>query len=83
MVRAFGLYCSGIRFQSLSSHYCWVLSKFFIPSIVLWSVTKNNAIGGEKESSDDQSDRDDLDQVSVKPQPPIHHYLTNWLQIGP
>ena len=50
VVRAFGLYWGGIRFESLSTHHCWSLSKSFIPSLVVWSMTKNNAFGGEKQN---------------------------------
>ena len=38
VVRALGLYWSGIRFESLSSHHCWTLSKSFITSLVVWSM---------------------------------------------
>ena len=82
MVRAFGLY-----FESLSTHHCWSLSKSFIPSLVVWSMTKNNAFGGEKQkqkeqrSNGEQSDVCDLEQVTLKPQLQVHHYLTTWLQI--
>ena len=66
VVRAFGLYWGGIRFESLSTHHCWSLSKSFIPSLVVWSMTKNNAFGGEKQnkkSNGEQSDLCDLEQV--------------------
>ena len=84
MVRAFGLYWGDIRFESLSTHHCWSLSKFFIPSLVVWSITKNNAVGGEKQnkkSNGEQSDLCDLEQVTLKPQLQVHHCLTIWLQI--
>ena len=84
MVRAFGLYWGGIRFESLSTHHCWSLSKSFIPSLVVWSMTKNNAFGGEKQNkkrNGEQSDLCDLEQVTLKPQLQVHHYLTTWLQI--
>ena len=84
VVRAFGLYWGGIRFESLSTHHCWSLSKSFIPSLVVWSMTKNNAFGGEKQnkkSNGEQSDLCDLEQVTLKPQLQVHHYLTTWLQI--
>ena len=84
MVRAFGLYWGGIRFESLSTHHCWSLSKSFIPSLVVWSMTKNNAFGGEKQnkkSNGEQSDLCDLEQVTLKPQLQVHHYLNTWLQI--
>ena len=84
VVRAFGLYWGGIRFESLSTHQCWSLSKSFIPSLVVWSMTKNNAFGGEKQnkkSNGEQSDLCDLEQVTLKPQLQVHHYLTTWLQI--
>ena len=80
VVRAFGLYWGGIRFESLSTHHCWS----FIPSLVVWSMTKNNAFGGEKQnkkSNGEQSDLCDLEQVTLKPQLQVHHYLTTWLQI--
>ena len=84
VVGAFGLYWGGIRFESLSTHQCWSLSKSFIPSLVVWSMTKNNTFGGEKqnkESNGKQSDLCDLEQVTLKPQLQVHHYLTTWLQI--
>ena len=84
MVRAFGLYWGGIRFESLSTHHCWSLSKSFIPSLMVWSRTKNNAFGGTKQnkkSNSEQSDLCDLEQVTLKPQLQVHHYLTTWLQI--
>ena len=40
VVRAFVRYCGGIRFESLSTHHCWALSKSFISSLVVWSVKK-------------------------------------------
>ena len=83
-VRAFGLYWGGIRFEYLSTHHCWSLSKSFIPSLVVWSMTKNNAFGGEKQnkkSNGEQSDLCDLEQITLKPQLQVHHYLTTWLQI--
>ena len=43
-------YCGGIRFESRSTHDCWALSKCFIPSFGVWSVTKNNAFGWEKQN---------------------------------
>ena len=46
VVRAFSLFWGGIRFESLSTHHCWSL----IPSLVVWSVTKNNVIGGENKT---------------------------------
>ena len=82
--RAFGLYWGGIRFESLSTHHCWALSKSFIPSLVVWSVIKNNAFGEEKQnkkSNSEQSDLCDLEQVTLKPQLQVHHCLTIWLQI--
>ena len=66
------------------SSYCWSLSKSFIPSLVVWSMTKNNAFGGEKQnkkSNGEQSDLCDLEQVTLKPQLQAHHCLTTWLQI--
>ena len=69
VVRAFGLYWGGIRFESLSTHHCCALSKSFIPSLVVWSVTKNNAFGGErkknKKSNGEKSDLCDLEQVTL------------------
>ena len=47
-------------------------------------MTKNNAFGGEKQnkkSNGEQSDLCDLEQVTLKPQLQVHHYLTTWLQI--
>ena len=84
VIRGFGLYWGGIRFESLSTHHCWSLSKSFIPSLVVWSMTKNNAFGGEKQdkkSNGEQSGLCDLEQVTLKPQLQVHHYLTTWLQI--
>ena len=84
VVKAFGLYWGGIRFESLSTHHCWALSKSFIPSLVVWSMTQNNAFGGKKQnkkSNVEQSDLCDLEQVTLKPQLQVHHYLTTWLQI--
>ena len=72
-----------MNFESLSTHHCWFLSKSFIPSLVVWSMTKNNAFGGEKQnkkSNGEQSDLCDLEQVTLKPQLQVHHYLTTWLQ---
>ena len=46
--------------------------------------TKNNAFGGEKQnkkSNGEQSDLCDLEQVTLKPQFQVHHYLTTWLRI--
>ena len=51
---------------------------------MVWSVTKNNAFGGEKQnkkSKGEQSDLCDLEQVTLKPQLQVHHCLTTWLQI--
>ena len=45
---------------------------------------KNNAYGVEKhnkKSNGEQSDLCDLEQVTLKPQLQVHHYLTTWLQI--
>ena len=84
VVRAFGLYWGGIRFESLSTHHCWSLSKSFIPSLVVWSMTKNNAFWRRKakqKNNGEQSDLCDLEQVTLKPQLQVHHYLTTWLQI--
>ena len=69
---------------ALSTHHCWSLSKSFIPSLVVWSMTKNNAFGGEKQnkkSNGEQSDLCDLEQVTLKPQLQVDHCLTTWLQI--
>ena len=41
VVSAFGLYWAGMRFKYLSTHHCWALSKSFMPSSVVWSMTKN------------------------------------------
>ena len=84
VVKAFCLYWGGIRFESISTHNWWALSKSFVPSWVVWSMTKNNAFGGgkqNKKSNDEQSDLCDLEQVTLKPQLQVHHYLTTWLQI--
>ena len=45
VARAFGLYRGGTRFESLSTHHC----RSFIPTLVVWSMTKNNAFGGGKQ----------------------------------
>ena len=71
-------------FDSLSTHHCWALSKSFIPSSVVWSMTKNNAFGGEKQnkkSNSEQSDLCDLQQVTLKPHLQVHHCWTTWLQM--
>ena len=92
MVRAFGLYWGGIRFESLSTHHCWALSKSFIPSLVVWSMTKKYRIwrrkvphlaekNETKKSNGEQSDLCDLEQVTLKPLLQVHHCLTTWLQI--
>ena len=47
-------------------------------------MTKNKAFDEEKrneKSNVEQSDLCDLEQVTLKPQLQIHHYLTIWLQI--
>ena len=83
MVRAFGLYLGGITFESFSTHHCWSLSKSFIPSLVVWSMTQNNAFDGEKQtkkSNGGQSDICDLEQVTLKPQLQAQHCLTTWLR---
>ena len=77
MVRALGLYWVG----SNSTHHCWALTKSFISSLVVWSMTKNNAFGGEKQnkkSNGEQSDLCDLEQVALKPQLQVHHCLSTW-----
>ena len=84
MARAFGLYWGGIRFEYLSTHHCWSLSTSFIPSLVVCSVTQNNACGRgkqNKKSNGENSDLCDLKQVILKPQLQAHHCLTTWLQI--
>ena len=73
-LRAFVLYWGGNRFESLSTHHCWALSKSFIPSLVVWSVTQNNA--KTEKSNGEHSDLCDLEQVTLK-----LHYLTTSLQI--
>ena len=50
VVRPFEWYCGGIRFESLSTHHCWSLSKSFISSLVVRSMTKNDAFGVEKQN---------------------------------
>ena len=61
------------------------LSESFISSLVVWSVTENNAFGAEKsknkKSNGEQSDLCDLEQVTLEPQLQAHHCLTIWLQI--
>ena len=55
VVRAFGLYWGDIRFES---YHCWSLSKSFIPRLVVWSVTQNNACGGgEKQNKKSNGER--------------------------
>ena len=54
VVTAFSLYWGGTRFESLLTHHYWSLSKSFIPSLVVWSMTKNNAFGGEKRKQKEQ-----------------------------
>ena len=52
------------------------------PLLVLKEVL--NAFGGEKQnkkSNGEQSDLCDLEQVTLKPQLQVYHYLTTWLQI--
>ena len=47
-------------------------------------MAKTNTFGGEKQnrkSNGEQSDLCDLEQVTLKPQLQVHHYLTTWLQI--
>ena len=46
VARALDLFRSGIRFESLSTRHCWASSKSFIPSLVVWSVTEDNELGG-------------------------------------
>ena len=85
MVGAFGLYWGGIRFESLSTHHCWSLNKSFIPSLVVWSMTKKITHLAEqsktKRATVSKKDLCDLEQVTLKPQLQVHHYLTTWLQI--
>ena len=84
VVRAFGLYWGGIRFESRSTHHCWALSKSFIPSLVVWSVTKNNALGREKQnkkSNGKETDLCDLEQATLKQLLQVRHCLTILLQI--
>ena len=52
VVRAFGLYWDSIRLETLSTHHSCALSKSFIPRLVVWSVTQNNAFGGEKKNKE-------------------------------
>ena len=73
----------GVVVRALSTHHCWSLSKSFIPSLVVWSVTQNNACDGEKQnkkSNGEQSDLRDLEQVTLKQQLQAHHCLTTRLQ---
>ena len=89
LARAFIPYWGDNRFESLSTHHCWALSKFFIPSLVVWwnghkqKIThlpeKSKKIG--KKSKGEQSGLCDLEQVTLKPQLQVHHYLTTWLRI--
>ena len=80
MVRAFALYWGGIRFESLSTHHCWSLSKSFIPSLVVWSMTKNNAFAEESETKRATVSSQAFVTLS-KSQLQVYHYLTTWLQI--
>ena len=71
VVRAFGLYWA----VAGSNHY-WSLSKSFIPSFVVWSMTKNNTFGGERQNkkrNGEHSDLCDLEQVTLKPHLQGHH----------
>ena len=83
--RAFSLYWGGIRLESLPTHHCWTISKSFIPSLVVWSMTKNKHIwrrkAKTKRATGEQSDLCDLEQIALKPQLQAHHCLTTWLQI--
>ena len=54
VVRAFVLYWGGIRFECLWTHHCWAFSKSFIPSLMVLSITKNNAFGREKQKQKEQ-----------------------------
>ena len=84
MFRAFGSYWGGIRLESLSNHQFWALSTSFIPSLVVWSMRKNNAFGGEKQNKKkdgEQSDLCDIEQITLKPQLQADHCLATWLQI--
>ena len=80
VVRAFDLYWGGIRFESLSTHHCWSLSKSFIPSLVVWSMTKNNAFAEESETKRATVSSQAFVTLS-KSQLQVYHYLTTWLQI--
>ena len=63
VVRALGMYWGGARFESLSTLHCWVLSKSFIPRLVV-----GTAIGGEKQkqkSNVEQSNLCDLEQITA------------------
>ena len=65
-------------------HYCWALSKSFIPSLVIWSMTNSSTCGGEKQNKNcngEQSDLCDLEQVTLKPHLQVHPCLTIGLQI--
>ena len=57
----------------------------FIPSLMVWSVTKNTVFGREKtknkKSNGEQSVLCDLEQVTLKPQFEVHNCLTFLLQI--
>ena len=80
VVSTFGLYWGAIRFESLSTRHCWS----FIPSLVVWPMTKIRHLAEKiktKKSNGEQSDLCDLEQVILKPQLQVRHYLTTWLQI--
>ena len=69
---------------SIQASNSGALSKFFITSLVVWSMTKNNALGAEKQnrkSNGEQSDLCDFEQVALKPQLQVRRCLTTWLQI--
>ena len=54
VVRAFGLYWVGIRFEYLPTRHCWALNKSFIPSLVVWSMTKKLRIWWRKTKQKEQ-----------------------------
>ena len=65
--------CTG----AVSTHHCRALNKSFIPSLLVWLVTKINTLAEKrknKKNNGEQSDIWDLEQVTLKPQLQLHHY---------
>ena len=80
VVRAFVLYWGGHRLESLSTHHCWALSKCFIPSLGVWSMTKITHLAEKnknKKSNGEQSDLCDIEQVfeTTASSPPLLDHL--------